>query len=96
MKKTKEDKEWSRKVKERDGFKCQINGCEKTRLNSHHIIPWQYKETRTDLMNGITLCVSHHTFGKKSAHKNALWFSNWLRENKPDLYNYLMEKINEY
>ncbi len=52
---------WRRKVFERDHFTCgrcgQVGGC----LNAHHLLPFkQFVQFRTELLNGITLCVSCH------------------------------------
>lgn len=53
-------KEWTRKVKERDGFKCKKCGADK-KLVAHHIIEWEISpELRIDINNGMTLCVSCH------------------------------------
>ena len=53
-------KEWAKKVKERDGHKCQNCGTDKI-LHSHHIIPWKVNEfKRFDVDNGITLCNRCH------------------------------------
>jgi len=78
--------EWSLAVRERDKA-CQVCGTVTKRLNAHHIIPKNFLKYKYDLSNGITLCVTHHKFGKFSAHKNAIWFANWMRENRP--YDYL-------
>ena len=85
MKATGEDKKWSQKVRERDKV-CQVCFNSNKKLNAHHIIPKNFQEYRHSLDNGITLCVHCHNFGKFSAHKNPLWFSNWLKLNKPNLY----------
>lgn len=90
-------KEWTRMVKERDGYVCQM--CRtayllKPRgLNAAHIIPRTVKETALDLMNGISLCASCHEFGNWSFHKNPIYFSNWLRRYKIDQYMYLLQKM---
>lgn len=53
-------KEWTKKVKERDGWKCVKCGSS-NRLAAHHIIPWKEDETkRFDIDNGISLCCSCH------------------------------------
>lgn len=53
-------REWSLKVRERDGFKCTL--CNSTdRVQAHHIIAWHADESkRLDLNNGKTLCISCH------------------------------------
>ena len=72
------DDAWSKLVKIRDGYKCQVCGLEST-LNSHHIFTRSRKSTRWDVDNGITLCVSHHTFNHKfSAHITGVEFTHWL------------------
>jgi len=88
--------EWSKLVKERDGFKCVICG-ETKRLNSHHILPRELREFRFDLMNGISLCPKNHQFSRKnSAHGNSFVFIIWLEKNRPEQFNYLKDKANKY
>ena len=90
----KKDKEWRQKVLKLYDSKCVICG-DTNRPNAHHIIPRTFKELRWDVNNSILLCVSHHKFGKFSAHKNALWFIHWLRDTYPLKYNYLINKLEE-
>jgi hypothetical protein len=89
------DKIWKEKVKQRDNFTCQV--CNKKLLgkncHSHHIIPKGIKTFRWDINNGITLCFQHHKVGIYSPHMNALWFTVWLRLNKPKQFKYLIERI---
>ena len=74
------DDAWSEAVKVRDNYTCQYCG-KQTTLNSHHIFSRSNKSTRWDIGNGITLCVSHHTFNSKfSAHKTPTEFTYWLEE----------------
>lgn len=89
---TKEDREWSKKVREKDGS-CVICGSNE-RLNAHHLIPRQIKEFKHDLENGITLCPSHHRFSfELSAHQNPIAFIMWLEKNKPEKLKKIKEKI---
>jgi len=92
----KQKEEWMNAVRERDNYTCQICGkdCSK-KAHSHHIIPRQIKETRYDINNGITLCFHHHKVGSYSPHQNALWFAEWLRLNKREQYEYIMNKLHE-
>lgn len=55
-------REWSRSVKNRDGWKCKIsNGDCSGQVVAHHILPWRdYVELRYEVNNGITLCHFHH------------------------------------
>lgn len=86
---------WSEKIKERDGHKCVH--CGKTSyLNSHHIFSRSKRSTRWYLPNGITLCVTCHTFSSKfSAHKSPLEFILWIKErNGDDWYEDLRRQAN--
>jgi len=76
------DKAWSELVKLRAGNCCEY--CSKTTtLNSHHIFSRSNRSVRWDAVNGICLCVAHHTFSSKfSAHKTPVEFTIWLTENK--------------
>ena len=91
--------EWRKKVYARDKW-CQICGPvaygtvpttgvvlyqKQKRLNAHHLIPKEFKEYRWDVDNGMTLCVHHHTLGRFSAHKNPVWFNQWLRNCRPEI-----------
>ena len=88
-------KEWSMLVRKRDNNTCQMCG-NKGLVHAHHILPRTIKEYCLDLDNGITLCFSCHKMGNKSAHQNAIYFSNWLKMAKPYLYNTAMNKMEHY
>lgn len=81
-KKRKSLSDWSKAVRDRDNNMCAV--CSHTEhLNAHHILPKEnYKELMYEIINGITLCPSHHKFSKYSAHKNAIWFYDFLKKNK--------------
>jgi len=85
----KKDKEWADEIKKDKG--CIICGS-KIRLNAHHIIPREIKDTRHDLLNGIPLCPKHHKFGMLSAHRNPAWFILFLMNARPEIYNYIKNK----
>ncbi len=55
-------REWSKNVKNRDGWKCKIsNGDCSGRLEAHHILGWTlHPGLRYEINNGITLCHYHH------------------------------------
>lgn len=76
------DDAWSKLVKLRAGEKCEY--CSKTSpLNSHHIFSRSKKSVRWDAMNGVCLCVGHHTFSSTfSAHKTPTEFTYWLEKTK--------------
>lgn len=90
----KEHRKWRELLLERDGGCAVCNETEKV-LASHHILPecLKYKKYATELMNGIILCPTHHIWGIMSAHKHPLWFVDWLKKNRPDQYNWAMERI---
>ena len=88
----KEHKAWRAQVLERDGNHCVM--CPKdTYLNAHHLIPNTIRAYEFHVDNGITLCATHHTLGTYSAHKNPLWFSQWLKENRPELYHLAIMRL---
>lgn len=55
-------REWSKSVKNRDGWKCKVsNGGCSGQVVAHHILPWRdYEDLRYEVNNGITLCYFHH------------------------------------
>lgn len=71
---------WSKAVKLLHRNKCAICG-RKTTLNAHHLFSRSTMSVRWDVDNGICLCVSHHMFGKFSAHKAPIEFYFWLEDN---------------
>ena len=86
---------WRLAVLERDNYTCQICKVKPLKINVHHIIPRQFKETKYDINNGICLCFQHHKVGKYSPHLNSLYFYIWLKENKKEQFEYLIKKIKE-
>lgn len=90
-------KEWADKVKERDGYKCFVCGKEDKLLNAHHLLPKErYPSLKYDVLNGISLCVRHHKFGKCSPHLDPIPFFEVFRAKKPTIYAYLVNKSSEY
>lgn len=61
---------WSKAVKDRDGWKCQLCGkdCGKIggHAHAHHIMRKQSTAMRYNLENGICLCAGCHKFGVHS------------------------------
>lgn len=56
-----EYKDWRNAVFQRDNYTCQMCGARGVKINAHHIKQFAfYPEQRTELSNGITLCVSCH------------------------------------
>ena len=77
------DKIWGKLVRERDG-KCLVCGRIDT-LAAHHYIGRGEKATRFELENGISLCVSHHTFNNDfAAHRTPKDFKAWFERVYPE------------
>ena len=74
------DKAWREEVLALGDNKCARCGKADGWLNAHHLIPKEFTDYRWDTGNGMVLCVHHHTLGKLSAHKNAVWFVMWLNK----------------
>jgi len=73
-------REWSRRVKERDVWKCCMSNTDcKGRTESHHILSWkEYPELRYEVNNGITLCHFHHPRKREDEIKLATYFQELL------------------
>lgn len=86
---------WSKQIRARDG-KCMM--CGKTEhLNAHHILAKEhYDAFQYEMWNGITLCAYHHKWSFHSPHKNALYFSRWLKVLFPEGYDEANKKLNEF
>lgn len=94
----KQFKEWSIKIRDRDGNKCRICGAVKY-IHAHHLIPRENKEFRFDLDNGIALCAKHHKYSLEiSPHKNPIVFILWLQKNRKKQWNIIQKwiKNNEF
>ena len=79
---------WSKKVRERDNFKCQFPNCIETKnLHAHHIKSYlEYPELRYELNNGITLCSKHHE------ELHSFEFPYWIKK-KQKKYPSLIIKV---
>lgn len=55
-------RDWMKKVKDRDGWKCRIDNDDCSgKLEAHHILTWaEHQELRYEVNNGISLCHYHH------------------------------------
>jgi 5-methylcytosine-specific restriction endonuclease McrA len=93
--------EWSKQVKERDNYTCQISGkkfhnSDPRALQTAHILSKSnYPELKLDIMNGICLSFWHHKNAPISSHLDGFAFAIWLEKNKPEQYNYLKEFLLE-
>lgn len=68
--------------------KCEHCGSNKN-LQAAHIASRKYKSMRWELKNGICMCSRCHLFW---AHKEPIDFANWLKENYPEKYQFVLEK----
>lgn len=88
-------KTWAAIVHAYYSEKCAVTG-ETGILDAHHIIPRQIcSGMRFDPENGILLSKSAHKFGKFSAHKNGVWFADWLQKNEPRKYAHCLSNMNK-
>lgn len=66
-----EFKKWSKDIKQRDKYSCQVCLKHGVRLHSHHIYNWEHHpDLRYDLENGVCLCIKchnqfHKVYGRK-------------------------------
>lgn len=54
----KQDKDWSKSIKEAAMYMCAVMGCKRTATDAHHLAPRRYAENRYGA--GIALCRYHH------------------------------------
>jgi len=94
------DNLWALKIKQEAAMRCEVCGLYLCRLNSHHFISRNHRSLRWVLDNGFSLCVSHHTFGKVSAHCDPQWFVEYAREQRGEKWysniKSLKNKINKF
>ena len=87
---------WSITIRNYSDYKCTICGSDRF-TQAHHLLPKEaYFLHSFNPRVGITLCSACHKFGKRSAHKNALWFADWLKTNRPEQYGWCMRRIEEF
>jgi len=85
---------FSKELKNNGNFHfCQMCGCSEGKIDLHHIFKKTNYKSKYWFDEGIiiSLCPKHHKFGTESAHGNPIFFADWLKENKPDTWNYVMK-----
>lgn len=75
--------EWRRRVRKRDGYKCQMPSCgSKKNLQVHHIRKWSTASNlRYDVDNGILLCKWCHRNITKHEELYESLFIDIVRQN---------------
>ena len=87
---------WSRIVRQFDEYKCCICGND-IKTQAHHTLAKEaYYLLSLDPRVGICLCSRHHKFGKDSAHKNGIFFAEWLKANRPYQYDWCVRHLKEF
>ena len=77
-------RDWAKRVKNRDSWKCRIadTNCN-GKLVAHHILPWsKFPELRYDINNGITLCRFHHPLKRSDEMKLSQFFQELVVSNR--------------
>jgi hypothetical protein len=72
--------DWKRAVFQRDDYRCRVCGDDRGgNLNAHHIRPFRdYREKRSVVSNGITLCKPCHDKVHYIEEESAPWFEELL------------------
>jgi hypothetical protein len=97
---------WSLKCRESKNFTCIVCGQHKIRegetedspgvikkVDAHHIISRDIKNSflRYHLTNAACVCPQCHKFGNYAAHRNPVFFTQYLMENMPETWQYLLD-----
>ncbi len=77
-------KQWSLKIKERDGYTCQLCGeTNKSILEAHHMKhKSKFPELQFDFNNGITLCLNCHVLQHLDDPKSLRLINHKIAKNK--------------
>jgi len=93
---TKANVAWSKLIQKMYRGGCAIRGCKAGHVNSHHILSQKmYPWLKYDINNGIPLCAGHHKFSRRSAHRNSIWFSEWLRKTHPGIHRKATKRLGD-
>lgn len=86
-------KEWSIEVRKSFDNKCAVCGSDKY-IQAHHILEkYVYPQFKLSPDNGIALCARCHKWGKYSAHRNSIWWAEWLKANQYALWEVADRRI---
>jgi len=91
---------WSIKVASMNHNRCAVTGTlngelladgRKVILDAHHIDGKECNPSlRYDPINGVLVTKSIHKFGKNSFHRSPIWSMEWLKQNRPKQYAYVL------
>jgi hypothetical protein len=89
---------WSQKSLLIHNETCAITGMKRGEiingkpaiLDCHHIENRTNASLRFAIENSIILSKTAHKFGRNSAHRGMIWFSEWLRINRPKQHAYVL------
>lgn len=75
---------------------CLVCGKSNLQLHSHHLIGRAKPLTRQDPKNGVLLCAFHHVFSPEiSPHNGPVGFSEFLKENHPERFEYILKNLHQ-
>lgn len=94
---------WKQAVIIRDNDRCVICNKllqERKEKHPHHVIILRYllrhcPELLTKIENGLLLCAYHHRFADTAAHQNGFWLALFLKEHRPEQFNFLYNFLKE-
>lgn len=77
-------RDWSRQVKNRDGWKCHFNNKDCSgRMEAHHILGWTaFPNLKYEIDNGITLCHFHHPRKREEEVRMSPYFQEIIKTLK--------------
>jgi hypothetical protein len=97
---------WSEKCRSSVDYTCIICGAKQARdgavpdgdklvkkVDAHHIVGKEIRNSffRFNLINSSCLCSKCHKFGNNSAHRNAVFFIDFIQKNYPEKFEYLIK-----
>ena len=89
---SKAETEWKRVVRARANNTCEKCGQSWRKMDCHHLIGRGEHLLRWNPDNGILLCGNPcHCFGKGSAHKDPVVFSQWLKLQYPEKWDWVQD-----
>ncbi len=72
---------------------CSVCGKKET-VQIHHLLSWRnYKQYRFEPLNLVICCAGCHKWSRQSFEDNCVWASNWLMNNRPEQYQWVMEHM---